>query len=348
MQISEKDIISALSAVMDPELKKDLISLNMIRDIKIQDWKVSFTLVLTTPACPLKNQLKKAAYDAVMAVNGVKEVEIKMDANVASHQSSSDDAVVLPIKNSIAVASGKGGVGKSTVAVNLAVALAKTGAKVGLLDADIYGPNIPRMMGITELPPVQNKKIMPAEAFGVKVISIGFLVKDGQPLIWRGPLLHSTIRQFLVDVDWGDLDYLIIDMPPGTGDVQLSVAQHLSLTGGIIVTLPQKVSVDDAERGLEMFRKLNIPILGIIENMSYLELENGDKMEVFGNGGGKTLSEKTGIPLLSQIPLNPSIREGGDAGNPIVIADAESAISKQFSELACTIAGKISKIVMQE
>ena len=348
MQISEKEIIGALSTVMDPELNKDLVSLNMIRDIAIQDGKVSFTLVLTTPACPLKNQMKKAAHDAVMEVEGVQEVDVKIDANVVSRQSSNDDSVVLTIKNSIAVASGKGGVGKSTVAVNLAVALAKTGAKVGLLDADIYGPNIPRMMGISQLPPVQNKKIIPAEAFGVKVISIGFLVKEGQPLIWRGPLLHSTIRQFLVDVDWGDLDYLIIDMPPGTGDVQLSVAQHLNLTGGIIVTLPQKVSVDDAERGLEMFKKLNIPILGIIENMSYLELENGDKMEVFGKGGGKALSEKTGIPLLGKIPLNPSIREGGDAGNPIVVADAESAVSQEFSELACMIAGKISKIVMQE
>ena len=348
MQISEKEIIGALSTVMDPELNKDLVSLNMIRDITIQDGKVSFTLVLTTPACPLKNQMKKAAHDAVMAVEGVQEVDVKIDANVVSRQPSNDDAVILTIKNSIAVASGKGGVGKSTVAVNLAVALAKTGAKVGLLDADIYGPNIPRMMGISHLPPVQNKKIIPAEAFGVKVISIGFLVKEGQPLIWRGPLLHSTIRQFLVDVDWGDLDYLIIDMPPGTGDVQLSVAQHLNLTGGIIVTLPQKVSVDDAERGLEMFKKLNIPILGIIENMSYLELENGDRMEVFGKGGGKALSEKTGIPLLGKIPLNPSIREGGDAGNPIVVADAESAVSQEFSELACMIAGKISKIVMQE
>lgn len=347
MQISEKDIVDALRTVMDPELKKDLVSLNMIRDIAIKDGRVSFTLVLTTPACPLKNQMKKAAYDAVMAVEDVKEVEVKIDANVASRQSSQDDAVILPIKNSIAVASGKGGVGKSTVAVNLAVALAKTGAAVGLLDADIYGPNIPRMMGISGLPPVQNKKIIPAEAFGVKVISIGFLVKDGQPLIWRGPLLHSTIRQFLVDVNWGDLDYLIIDMPPGTGDVQLSVAQNLSLTGGIIVTLPQKVSVDDAARGLEMFNKLNIPVLGIIENMSYLELENGDKMEIFGSGGGKALSERTDIPLLGQIPLNPAIREGGDAGSPIVISDPESPSSIIFNDLACTIAGKISKIVMQ-
>ncbi|RJQ44783.1 MAG: iron-sulfur cluster carrier protein ApbC [Anaerolineaceae bacterium] len=348
VQITEKDILTALSRVMDPELKKDLVSLRMIQDIKIREGEVTFTLVLTTPACPLKNYLQKAAYDAVKGIDGVDAVTVNVSANVTAHQSQTEDTIVLPIKNSIAIASGKGGVGKTTVAVNLAVALAQTGAKVGLLDADIYGPNVPIMMGIHELPPVKDKKIIPAEAYGVKIISIGFLVKDGQPLIWRGPLLHSTIRQFLVDVNWGDLDYLIIDLPPGTGDVQLSVAQNLTLTGGLIITLPQKVSVDDAARGLEMFNKLNIPVLGIIENMSYLELENGTKMEIFGSGGGKALSDKTGIPLLGQIPLTPAIREGGDTGKPIVVSDPNSSAAKVLNELACSVAGKISQMVAQE
>jgi len=347
-QITEKDILTALGRVMDPELKKDLVSLNMIQGIRIHEGEITFTLVLTTPACPLKNYLQKAAYDAVMAIEGVTAVTVNLAANVAAHQMQNEEAIALPIKNSIAIASGKGGVGKTTVAVNLAVALAQTGANVGLLDADIYGPNVPRMMGISELPPVKDKKIIPAEAYGVKIISIGLLVKEGQPLIWRGPLLHSTIRQFLVDVNWGELDYLIIDLPPGTGDVQLSVAQNLSLTGGLIITLPQKVSVDDAARGLEMFNKLNIPVLGIIENMSFLELENGTKMEIFGNGGGKALSEKTGIPLLGQIPLTPAVREGGDTGKPIVIADPNSSAAKIMNELACSIAGKISQMVVQE
>ncbi|NMC45712.1 MAG: Mrp/NBP35 family ATP-binding protein [Chloroflexi bacterium] len=347
-QITEKDILSALSRVMDPELKKDLVSLNMIRDIHIQGGEVSFTLVLTTPACPLKNYLQKSAQEAVLALEGVSKVDINVTANVSGQHTRIDDKIVLPIKNSIAVSSGKGGVGKTTVAVNLAVSLAQSGAKVGLLDADIYGPNVPTMMGIDALPPVKDKKIIPAEAYGVKVISIGFLVKEGQPLIWRGPLLHSTIRQFLVDVNWGELDYLIIDLPPGTGDVQLSVAQNLTLTGGLVVTLPQKVSVEDASRGLEMFNKLNVPILGVIENMSYLELDDGTRMDIFGSGGGKALAQRAGVPFLGEIPLAPAIREGGDAGKPIVIAAPDSPAAKALDEITCSVAGKISQLVLQE
>lgn len=347
-QITEKDILSALSRVMDPELKKDLVSLNMIRDIHIRDSEVSFTLVLTTPACPLKNYLQKSAQEAVLALEGVSKVDINVTANVSGQHTRIDDKIVLPIKNSIAVSSGKGGVGKTTVAVNLAVSLAQSGAKVGLLDADIYGPNVPTMMGIDALPPVKDKKIIPAEAYGVKVISIGFLVKEGQPLIWRGPLLHSTIRQFLVDVNWGELDYLIIDLPPGTGDVQLSVAQNLTLTGGLVVTLPQKVSVEDASRGLEMFNKLNVPILGVIENMSYLELDDGTRMDIFGSGGGKALAQRAGVPFLGEIPLAPAIREGGDAGKPIVIAAPDSPAARALDEITCSVAGRISQLVLQE
>lgn len=347
-QITENDVLAALRKVIDPELKKDLVSLNMIQDIQITDSEVAFTLVLTTPACPLKNYLQKAAHDAVMTINGVSSVQVNMAATVSGQHTQTEDKIVLPIKNSIAVSSGKGGVGKSTIAVNLAIALTQSGAKVGLLDADIYGPNIPTMMGVDSLPPVKDKKIIPAEAYGVKVISIGFLVKEGQPLIWRGPLLHSTIRQFLVDVNWGDLDYLIIDMPPGTGDVQLSVAQNLNLTGGLVVTLPQKVSTEDAYRGLEMFKKLNIPILGVIENMSYLELEDGTRVDVFGNGGGEELAKKAGVPFLGQVPLEPAVRKGGDNGKPIVVSDPSSPAAIILNDIACSVAGRISQIVMQD
>ena len=286
VKIDKEQIIKALSSVMDPEIGKDLIQLNMIRDIKIEDSKVTFTLVLTTPACPLRNKIEADARQAVLGVNGVNQVEIKVDSNVPQG-ARLPDMLELPIRHIIAVASGKGGVGKSTIAVNLSVALAQSGAKVGLLDADFYGPNIPMMMGIKGLPVQNNKqKLIPGEAYGIRVMSTGFLVKEGQPLIWRGPLLHSAIKQFLSDVEWGNLDYLVIDLPPGTGDVQLSLAQTISISGGIIVTMPQEVSLGDAGRALEMFIKLGIPVLGIIENMGFLTLPDGKEMNVFGEGGG--------------------------------------------------------------
>ncbi len=237
------------------------------------------------------------------------------------------------IKSAIAVASGKGGVGKSTVAVNLAVSLARTGAVVGLLDADIYGPNVPTMMGVVNMPPQSGDGLTPAEAYGVKLMSIGFLVPPNQPLIWRGPMLHSAIRQFVEDVLWGEIDYLIIDLPPGTGDAQLSIAQNLPLTGGIIVTLPQQVSREDAVRGLEMFRSMEVPILGVIENMSYLELPNGEVMDIFGRGGGEQLASEAGVPFLGAIPMDPSVRVGGDQGQPIVLTHPENAVSQSFQEI---------------
>ena len=237
------------------------------------------------------------------------------------------------IKTAIAVASGKGGVGKSTVAVNLAVSLAQSGASVGLLDADIYGPNIPTMMGVDALPPQNNEGLTPAEAYGVKLISIGFLVPPNQPLIWRGPMLTSAIKQFISDVFWGELDYLIIDLPPGTGDAQLSLAQNLPLTGGVIVTLPQQVSLEDALRGLEMFRSMEVPVLGVVENMSYLELLDGQTMDVFGQGGGERLAEDSGVPFLGSIPMDPFIREGGDEGTPIVLSHPERSASLAFKEI---------------
>jgi ATP-binding protein involved in chromosome partitioning len=254
----------------------------------------------------------------------------------------------LPIRNAVAVASGKGGVGKSTVAVNIATVLAQHGARVGLLDADIYGPNVPTMMGVDHLPPVNSDKLLPAEAHGVKLMSIGFLVKPNQPLIWRGPMLHSAIRQFLTDVDWGELDYLIVDLPPGTGDAALSLAQSLPLSGGIIVTLPQQVSLDDARRGLEMFRQLEVDIFGVVENMSYLELPDGQRLDIFGSGGGERMAQEAGVAFIGAIPIDPAVREGGDKGVPVVLSRPESPVARAFVAVAEDIAARISVAAMQQ
>lgn len=344
--VSEKAILDALSKVQEPELHRDLVSLNMIRDVKIEGEEVSFTIVLTTPACPLRSQIEREAREAVAAIPGVKDVAIKMDANVPT-DGRPRGLLELPIRNAIAVASGKGGVGKSTLAVNLAVVLAKSGARVGLLDADIYGPNIPTMMGVKQLPPASEDKLFPAEAYGVKLMSIGFLVKADQPLIWRGPMLHSAIRQFLSDVEWGELDYLVVDLPPGTGDAGLSLAQSMPLSGGLIVTLPQQVSLDDARRGLEMFRQMNVPIFGVVENMSYLELPDGTHMDVFGEGGGEKLAKESGVPFIGAIPMDPAVREGGDQGVPITVSDPESPVSQALEAIAMDVAAKVSVAAMQ-
>src|SRR5512142_1777918 len=345
--LSREAVLAALSNVHEPELHKDLVTLNMIRDLSIEDGKVAFTVVLTTPACPLRGRIEKEARQAVMALPGVQSVQVKLDASVPS-DGRPRGLLKLPVRNVVAVASGKGGVGKSTVAVNIAVALAQSGAKVGLLDADIYGPNVPTMMGVKHLPPQNNSgKLVPAEAYGVSVMSIGFLVKPGQPLIWRGPMLHSAIRQFLGDVEWGELDYLIIDLPPGTGDAQLSLVQSIPLSGGIIVTLPQDVSLEDASRGLEMFRQLNVPVLGVVENMSYLELPDGTRMDIFGMGGGQKLAESSGVPYLGAIPIDPAVRAGGDEGRPIVVSKPDSAPALALKALAEQLAARLSVAAIQ-
>jgi ATP-binding protein involved in chromosome partitioning len=345
--ITKDKALSILKTVMDPELHKDLVSLNMIQDLEVKDGKVQFTIQLTTPACPLKNKIETDARKAFEGVPGVKEVAIKMSAKVSQNQSLSEQ-VDLKIKNIIAVASGKGGVGKSTVAVNLAIALAQSGARVGIMDADIYGPNVPTMMGVAELPQPRNKKLVPAENYQVKIISIGFLVKMGQPLIWRGPLLHSTIRQFLVDVDWGELDYLVVDLPPGTGDVQLSLAQHIPVTCGVIVTTPQKISLEDASRGVEMFQKLNIPIAGVVENMGPMVMPDGTTVDVFGQGGGEAMADVYGLPFIGRIPLDPAIRINGDNGQPIIISQPDSTPAMVFKDLACEVAAYISQMNLKE
>ena len=343
MSPNQDHVLDALSKVMDPELGRDLVSLGMIKDIIVQNGSVAVTVELTTPACPLKNKIESDVKNAILSLPGVENVTVNLTSKVPADKQIKEK-IELDIKNIIAVASGKGGVGKSTVAVNLAVALANTGASVGIMDADIYGPNIPTMMGIKSLPEPKNKKLIPAVAYGVKVISIGLLVQPGQPLIWRGPLLHSTIRQFLTDVEWGSLDYLIVDLPPGTGDVQLSLSQHIPITCGVIVTMPQKVSLDDASRGIEMFQKLSIPIAGVVENMGSMHLPDGQVIEVFGEGGGEKMALAYGLEFIGRIPLDPEIRINGDAGRPFVIHSPDSQPAQQFNEIACKVAAFVSGI----
>jgi len=340
-QITKEAILAALGKVQEPELHQDLVTLNMIRELEIKGDTVSFTVMLTTPACPLRGKIDKESREAVMAVPGVKKVEIKMDSDVPN-DGRMRGLVTMPIRNAIAVGSGKGGVGKSTVSVNIAVALAQSGARVGLMDADIYGPNIPTMLGVEKLPPPNGPRLIPATAYGIKMISMGLLVKPGQPLIWRGPMLNSAIRQFLSDVEWGELDYLIIDLPPGTGDASLSLAQALPLSGAVIVTLPQLVSLEDAGRGLNMFKTLEVPILGIVENMSYLDLPDGTRMDLFGSGGGEQLAQATQTNFLGKVPIDQNVRIGGDSGKPILVSHPDSPVANALREIAQKVAAQVS------
>lgn len=344
--LTEQTVLEALGKVQEPELHRDLVSLGMIKDLNIRGGTVEFTIELTTPACPLRDRIRQEAREAVLALPGVSEAKVQLTANVPG-DGVSRGVIDRPIRNALAVGSGKGGVGKTTVAVNLAVALAQAGARVGLLDADVYGPNVPTMMGVDHMPPARDNKMVPAEAYGVKLMSIAFLVEKGQPLIWRGPMLHSAIRQFISDVDWGELDYLIVDLPPGTGDAPLSLSQSLPLTGAVIVTLPQQVSLEDAARGLEMFRTMQVPLLGVVENMSYLPLPDGSTMDIFGQGGGESLAQAAEVPFLGTIPIDPHIREGGDSGVPILVAHPDSSSGLALKDISEKIAARISVSVLQ-
>lgn len=339
-KLTKESVLAALSKVQEPDLHQDLVTLNMVKDVEITGDKVSLTVMLTTPACPFRARIEREVKEAVIGA-GATTVDLKMDSDVPN-DGRMRGLVNMPIRNAIAVGSGKGGVGKSTVAVNLAVALAQAGARVGLMDADIYGPNTPTMLGVESLPPPNGQRLQPAEAYGIKMVSMGLLVKPGQPLIWRGPMLNSAIRQFLGDVDWGELDYLIIDLPPGTGDAALSLAQALPLSGAVVVTLPQLVSLEDATRGLNMFKQLEVPILGVVENMSYLDMPDGTRMDLFGSGGGEKLAEATNTPFLGKVPIEQNVRIGGDTGKPIVASHPESAAAKALQEIAQTIAAKVS------
>jgi len=342
-------VLEVLRPVEDPELRKSLVELNMIRNVKIEDGKVSFTLVLTTPACPLREFIVEDCQKAVKKLPGVTDVAVEVTAEIPQQKSLPDRNGVPGIKNIIAVSSGKGGVGKSTVAVNIAVALAQTGAKVGLLDADIYGPNDPTMLGLesAKINVRQGEKgeiLEPAFNHGVKLVSMGFLIDRDQPVIWRGPMLNGVIRQFLYQVEWGELDYLIVDMPPGTGDAQLTLTQAVPIAGAVIVTTPQNVALLDSRKGLRMFQQMKVPVLGIIENMSYfIPPDMPDKQyDIFGSGGGSKTATELGIPLLGCVPLEISTRIGGDNGIPIVVADSDSASAIALKKIALAIAGKLS------
>ena len=337
-KITEEAVMTALSQVIEPELHRDLVSLNMVRDLNIEGGDVEFTIMLTTPACPLKGKMENDSRAALAQVEGIGGIKINWGSNVPK-----DNRILNQIgqqfRNTIAVSSGKGGVGKSTISVNLAIALAQAGARVGLLDADILGPNIPMMMGVDKMPPPQNRKMTPAENFGVKFISTAFLVKPDQPLIWRGPMLHGAIQQLLTDVDWGELDYLIVDLPPGTGDAQLTLAQILPLSGALVITQPMQVAAADALRGLKTFEKLDVPIIGVIENMS------GD---FFGTGAGEKLSQDYNVPYLGTVPLDANVRVGGDSGEPIVVAHPESPAAQALQKLARDVAARVSLLTIQQ
>ncbi len=342
MAVSEKVLLDALRTVQDPDLHKDLVTLGLIKDLKVEGSRVSVTVELTTPACPLKGKIKSDVEAALHAVTGVKDVDVQMTANVRP-AFAADKVKIQGIKNVIAVASGKGGVGKSTVSVNLAISLAKTGASVGLMDADIYGPNIPLMMGLSGKPRMEGNRIIPPESYGVKVMSMGFLIPEDQAVIWRGPMLHGAIQQFLTDVAWGDLDYLLVDLPPGTGDVQLSLSQAVPLTGSVMVTTPQTVSLQDVRKGIAMFQKVRVPILGMIENMSYFVCPHcHERTEIFSHGGGKQAAEGLGIKFLGEIPIDTQLRIGSDCGKPIVAEDPNSGVSKIFLEIAEYLAQQVS------
>ncbi|MEM8534148.1 MAG: Mrp/NBP35 family ATP-binding protein [Chloroflexota bacterium] len=357
--ISEEDVLRALSTVQEPELGGDLVSRKMIKDVKINGSHVNFTVELTTPACPLKDQIQQECEDAIINHLSVarENITIEWSANVRPRGGILDKAAIPGVSHVIAVSAGKGGVGKSTVAVNTAVALAQEGARVGLVDADVYGPSIPLMMGVQGAQPSAitddngEPSMIPIEAYGLKMMSIGFMIDDSQPVIWRGPMVSQLLRQFLYQVQWAPLDYLIIDMPPGTGDIALTLAQSLQnvgLTGAITVTTPQSVATLDVHKSMSMFRKVNVPLLGIVENMAYFVApDTGNRYDIFGTGGAERLAEQLDIPLLGQIPLGMSIREGGDDGRPAVLSDMPDAYAEAFRSMARQLAARISVVEME-
>jgi ATP-binding protein involved in chromosome partitioning len=342
--LAEAAVLDALRSVRDPDLHRDIVDLGFVKNLRICNSHVAFSIELTTPACPVKELMKSQAERAVSALPGVTQVSVEMTARVTASRPVLGDKGLIPgVKNVIAVSSGKGGVGKSTIAVNLACALQRTGARVGILDADVYGPNVPLMLGLSGQPTVVDKRIVPFERHGLQVMSMALLVAEDQPVIWRGPMLHSAVRQFLFDVAWNDLDYLVVDLPPGTGDAQLSLSQQAHLIGAVIVTTPQDVSVLDVKKAIRMFQTVNVPILGVVENMAWFTPPGQtERYHVFGQGGGEKIQREFGVPMLGQVPLEMAVREGGDNGRPITIAAPDCASAKALTEIAGKVAQQVS------
>ena len=344
MPVEQATVLEALKVVSDPDLHRDIVSLGFIKDLKVDGGRVAFTIELTTPACPVKEQMRDQARAAVMQVPGVSAVDVQMSARV--RQAVGVDGTrssIAGVKNVIAVGAGKGGVGKTTVAVNLAIALAKCGGKVGMIDADIYGPNVPIMLGMKTQLTTDGKKIVPAEKYGLQVISMGFLTGDEAPIIWRGPMLHGALQQFFREVSWIDLDYLVVDLPPGTGDIALSLSQTVPVAGAIVVTTPQQVSLADSRRAVAMYKKLNIPPIGIIENMSYFVCPScRHEADIFGHGGGEQMAADLDVAFLGRIPLYQPIREGGDTGVPLMISEPDSPAGQALMAAAERTAAQVS------
>jgi ATP-binding protein involved in chromosome partitioning len=348
--VTVDEVLNALKTVIDPELHKDIVSMGMIKDLAINEGSVSFTLELTTPACPYNSDIEQDVRNKVSSIPGIKDLDMKVTARVMEGRTIGMEEALPKVKNVVAVASGKGGVGKSTVAINLALALARTGARVGLLDADIYGPTVPLMLGLQPGLEANNNQIIPQEIHGLKVISMGLVPQQGEQNvgIWRGPIISGIIKQFLTTVAWGELDYLIVDLPPGTGDVPLTLAQTIPITGVVVVTTPQDAAMNIALKAALMFKKLGIPIIGVIENMSYFTCPHCSKeTRVFGDGGEEKVSEKFGAPFLGQIPLHTGIMTGSDFGKPVVVTEPNSPYASAFKKIAKIVAGRISIIAVE-
>jgi ATP-binding protein involved in chromosome partitioning len=340
-------VLEALRPIVDPDFGKSIVDLGFVKELRVDGGRVSFAIELTTPACPVKAEFERSARERVAALPGVESVDVRMTSNTRGHRSAGPAAgtAVLPgVRNTVAVASGKGGVGKSTVATNLAVALRQSGARVGLLDADVYGPSLPLLTGVSGRPHSQEKRIFPLEGHGLSLMSMGFFVNESSPVIWRGPMVHGLVRQFLTDVEWGDLDYLIVDMPPGTGDAALTLTQMAPLSGAVIVTTANDLSLIDARKGLAMFQKVQVPVLGIVENMSYFVPPDlpDRRYHIFGEGGGRRVAAEIGVDFLGELPIDPRIVEGGDRGVPIVVGAPDSEAAGVFRELAGRIARKLA------
>jgi ATP-binding protein involved in chromosome partitioning len=347
--VSESDVLDALRPIQDPDFKRSIVDLGFVKKLEISGGRVSFSIELTTPACPVKEKFEDEARAAVSRLPGVTDVQVTMTSQTRGSASTARPEGLESVKNVIAVASGKGGVGKSTVAVNLAVALSESGAKVGLLDCDIYGPSIPLMLGISGRPQVTpDKKIVPLMSQGLRLMSIGFLAGENAPVIWRGPMVHGVIKQFLSDVKWGELDYLVLDLPPGTGDAALTICQTAPLAGALIVTTPQEMSLIDARKGLQMFRRVNVPVLGIVENMSFFVCDSCEKRHaLFGEGGAERAAKELDTEVLARLPLQPDVVEAGDSGKPTVLSSPASPAAAEFRQLAGVVARKLALLAAE-